>query len=412
MADELVVVRRVVAVSSFCGVGFVNCMEGMAHAICGACASRGNIESFLKSVSTVVGGPGCSKCFGLIGGMSFMRQFMKNRAYENVSLVSVSVALPTFLRAVDGDDEPATDGRAVGTFRGRDLTSSGGLSVRGACLSVCLDACRHAFPQAEVTIDRGAPGFASAGHVKVDVAVQLGVMEAGRARRARRKGKGAVVDAFKKQIEQEGYQPLFGGIRVLEKLQDVTTFIPWDHDAEKAEHGPSVLQWEFEVRRERAPAVLLGKYCKWDRCVSQSPWLNGEGDVVGSVTEYCCAPLEERCAPVKTKFHASGREDVNVRMLGGGRPFLVQAIDPLRPIDADVWKEDGNVKVAADVDESIAELEKAIAHVSGGLVTAHGMKLFHAAHADDAMKIIVDGERNKQKTYRAVHNDRHTAAEH
>ncbi len=36
---------------------------------------------------------------------------------------------------------------------------------------------------------------------------------------------------------------------------------------------------------------------------------------------------------MKFKFHASGREDLNVRMLGGGRPFFLEICDPHRLID-------------------------------------------------------------------------------
>jgi len=38
---------------------------------------------------------------------------------------------------------------------------------------------------------------------------------------------------------------------------------------------------------------------------------------------YCTAPVE-----ALYKFHACGREDVDVRMLGTGRPFVIEATNP------------------------------------------------------------------------------------
>lgn len=32
--------------------------------------------------------------------------------------------------------------------------------------------------------------------------------------------------------------------------------------------------------------------------------------------------------PSSVKFHSGGREDIDVRMLGNGRPFAIELVDP------------------------------------------------------------------------------------
>ena len=32
--------------------------------------------------------------------------------------------------------------------------------------------------------------------------------------------------------------------------------------------------------------------------------------------------------PSSLKFHSGGREDIDVRMLGNGRPFAIELVDP------------------------------------------------------------------------------------
>ena len=47
-----------------------------------------------------------------------------------------------------------------------------------------------------------------------------------------------------------------------------------------------------------------------------------------SVEELVSAPLLEAAEGEKTSFHASGREDIDARMLGNGRPFVIEVSKP------------------------------------------------------------------------------------
>ena len=72
-------------------------------------------------------------------------------------------------------------------------------------------------------------------------------------------------------------------------------------------------------------------YNKFSRELSQTPWLiDGERKSESSVEEHICQPLSEFVLASEWRFSASGREDVDVRMLGTGRPFVVEFINPRR----------------------------------------------------------------------------------
>ena len=72
-------------------------------------------------------------------------------------------------------------------------------------------------------------------------------------------------------------------------------------------------------------------YNKYSRELSQTPWLiDGERKSESSVEEHICGPLNKFILASEWRFSASGREDVDVRMLGTGRPFVVELINPRR----------------------------------------------------------------------------------
>ena len=86
---------------------------------------------------------------------------------------------------------------------------------------------------------------------------------------------------------------------------------------------------EAKISINRDSLFLLGKYRKISREISQSVWLLPEVEYkpLSSVEEialefvstYFQVPL-----PMSAKFSASGREDVDVRMLGTGRDFVLE----------------------------------------------------------------------------------------
>jgi tRNA pseudouridine synthase 10 len=75
----------------------------------------------------------------------------------------------------------------------------------------------------------------------------------------------------------------------------------------------------------------IRRYNKYSRELSQTPWVvDGKRKSESSVEELICDPLNKSVIAAEWRFSASGREDVDVRMLGTGRPFVVEFINPRR----------------------------------------------------------------------------------
>lgn len=75
----------------------------------------------------------------------------------------------------------------------------------------------------------------------------------------------------------------------------------------------------------RMPIYIGGRYLKFSRKVSQSRWIiDDERMGEASVEEIIGSNALLVCKGDNYKFHAAGREDIDVRMLGSGRPFLVE----------------------------------------------------------------------------------------
>uniref|UniRef100_A0A1I7XBD5 tRNA pseudouridine(55) synthase n=1 Tax=Heterorhabditis bacteriophora TaxID=37862 RepID=A0A1I7XBD5_HETBA len=84
----------------------------------------------------------------------------------------------------------------------------------------------------------------------------------------------------------------------------------------------------FTLSFEHNPIYIAGRYCKFSRSLPQSPWSVEEKDgpkIPGnSVSEKICDLMKEEFGASDARFVASGREDIDVRMLGEGRPFAVE----------------------------------------------------------------------------------------
>ncbi|MFP3908380.1 MAG: tRNA pseudouridine(54/55) synthase Pus10 [Archaeoglobaceae archaeon] len=143
---------------------------------------------------------------------------------------------------------------------------------------------------------------------------------------------------------------------------------------------------QFEVRS----LYIYGRYLKRVRDISQTTWLcrscEGKGcekcDYTGknyytSVEELIVEPTLEMTQGERGVLHGSGREDVDARMLGNGRPFILEIQEPRkRNLD-------------------LKELQSAINESAGGKVAVRELEI---ADSDD-VKAIKEGD--YRKTYRA-----------
>lgn len=82
------------------------------------------------------------------------------------------------------------------------------------------------------------------------------------------------------------------------------------------------------------PTVFVaGRYNKFSRDLSQSPWiLGGKRMTEGSVQEIIVDAVANhfKVSDSCVTFMSSGREDVDVRCLGRGRPFVLEIMDAAR----------------------------------------------------------------------------------
>lgn len=84
-----------------------------------------------------------------------------------------------------------------------------------------------------------------------------------------------------------------------------------------------------DITIRRQPIHFWGRYTKLSRTVPQTPWIKGFYSVQEAVSE----PFEAFSGCVEGQLHGAGREDVDVRMLGNGRPFSLELVDSLRSVD-------------------------------------------------------------------------------
>ncbi len=95
------------------------------------------------------------------------------------------------------------------------------------------------------------------------------------------------------------------------------------------------------VKPRANPLYIAGRYRKLVRGIPQSKWLCKECHGKGcpkcnwtgkmypeSVEEIIAAPVLKETEGEDASFHAAGREDIDARMLGHGRPFVIEVKKP------------------------------------------------------------------------------------
>ena len=146
-----------------------------------------------------------------------------------------------------------------------------------------------------------------------------------------------------------------------------------------------------EVELQIASLFIRGRYKKLVRGIPQTRWpcrechgrgcprCEGTGRMYQeSVDELIRPAVMQAAAAEDTVFHGAGREDIDARMLGTGRPFIVEAVRPrIRTVD-------------------LAELEREINRAAAGKVEVLGL-----ATADSSMVERLK-EATFEKTYSAL----------
>ncbi|ERN01249.1 hypothetical protein AMTRI_Chr03g146840 [Amborella trichopoda] len=133
----------------------------------------------------------------------------------------------------------------------------------------------------------------------------------------------------------------------------------------------------------RTPVYVGGRYLKYSRNVSQTRWIIDEERMGETSVEEIIGNLTLSILKADSyKFHAAGREDIDVRMLGSGRPFLVEI---------------ANARSLSSHTE-FAELQEKINNLEPRIVRVKNLKEVGV----DAWTILQQGEAEKQKQYAAL----------
>jgi len=122
------------------------------------------------------------------------------------------------------------------------------------------------------------------------------------------------------------------------------------------------------------PLYVQGRYRKFDRTLPQTRWpcrrcqgrgcatCGGTGKTYPtSVEELVGAPFVRAASAEGTRFHGMGREDIDARMLGRGRPFVLELLRPrvrsidVRAIAADLGPEAAGRVEVVDLRPAAAE---------------------------------------------------------
>ncbi len=151
--------------------------------------------------------------------------------------------------------------------------------------------------------------------------------------------------------------------------------------------------WRGEVRLTVNPVYLAGRYLKLSRGISQARWIcprcGGRGCEECGWTGYLYPDSVEALIGEVAKrafeaedyhIHAAGREDVDARMLGTGRPFVLELVSPRRR-RVDLWELQEEVNRSAEGKVAVVNLR----YAEPGLI-----------------RVLKEGSPGTRKVYRAV----------
>lgn len=131
---------------------------------------------------------------------------------------------------------------------------------------------------------------------------------------------------------------------------------------------------------------IAGRYNKFERNLSQSPWIDKDDvRIKESVQELIEDGLKHYLQFDKSIFSSSGREDVDVRMLGTGRPFVFRITNPFNP--------DNYNK------RTMRQIQKYINSNHGTKIRVRDLQVVSKLAVSQNLK---DGQESKTKEYRAL----------
>lgn len=131
---------------------------------------------------------------------------------------------------------------------------------------------------------------------------------------------------------------------------------------------------------------IAGRYNKYLRDLSQSPWIDkNDSRIKDSVQEMLEDGFKKYLYFDKSTFASSGREDVDVRMLGKGRPFAFKISNPR---NLDQYNDD--------------TLKKIYNYINTKYSGKIGVRDLQIVSKNDVIQHLKEGQETKKKEYRAL----------
>ncbi|KAM8878467.1 tRNA pseudouridine synthase Pus10 isoform 2-T2 [Spinachia spinachia] len=125
-------------------------------------------------------------------------------------------------------------------------------------------------------------------------------------------------------------QSVFTRMAVVKALEKISDAVFLKHYAFPPPR-PSSSCVPQDVKCLHTSIFIAGRYNKFCRSLPQTPWvIDGERRMESSVEELIAAPVLLSFRAAGFNFSSSGREDVDVRTLGNGRPFAMELLNPHR----------------------------------------------------------------------------------
>uniref|UniRef100_A0A8C3NNT6 tRNA pseudouridine synthase Pus10 n=1 Tax=Cyanoderma ruficeps TaxID=181631 RepID=A0A8C3NNT6_9PASS len=189
----------------------------------------------------------------------------------------------------------------------------------------------------------------------------------------------ACPDCFKPAKNKQSVFTRMAVIKALEKIkeEDFLKHFPWPPSS------PKNLCDALEIQCNNGAVFVAGRYNKYSRNLPQTPWIiDGERKLESSVEELISEHLMAQFKADSFNFSSSGREDVDVRTLGNGRPFAIELVNPRR------------IHFTA---EEMKRLQQAI-NDSSDKIQVRDLQLV----TREAIGRMKEGEEEKTKTYSAL----------
>ena len=199
-------------------------------------------------------------------------------------------------------------------------------------------------------------------------------------------------------------------------------------DFERPELVVMLNLWTDSVEVQSNAVYLYGRYRKFERGIPQTRWFcracrglgcarcNFTGRMYPeSVEELISGSLLPLFQGTDMVLHGSGREDIDARMIGSGRPFVLEIKEPhrrfvdLRDAEAKVNHENADKIEISDLQyvqkEAVAQVKNAKAEKTYRALISleRAEKLFSGAQLEAALAALSDIEIEQRTPHRVVH---------